>query len=149
MLTVVTAAWWNGVAVAKTKKSTPVKYAKRTSAEREAQHRLQEYVEAMAQRGAWARKIFDAQDARTQEAMRRLMDILSDMSDQSGYAKITTSSGWIISLPVDQSVYENGWRWIAVRLMNAAYEWDIQVANFHPIAKRKPRAKPRKKVKNG
>lgn len=109
---------------------------KRVRAESEAKRLLDEYCNEMRQRGVWARKIYKAQDEKTQEAIRETVEILSAMADRSGKAKINTQHGQVM-LDVDQSVFEDGWIWVAVRLFLSAYEWDIRIANFKPLRKKK------------
>lgn len=118
------------MAVVKKKKISPD--AASAKAQIEAEQKLADYAKKMRSHGNRARKILAKQDLKTREAAEEIISALSQMSDPSGTATISTSYG-DVTLAVQQEVFEDGWAWVTVRLLESAHEWDIRVANFKPI----------------
>lgn len=107
----------------------------KSRAQREAEKKLDEYAVAMQERGDWARKIYNAQDTPTRLAIDEMIEVISSMADRSGEARVKLDSGEVVQIKAPMKIFENGWLWVAIRLCVAAYDWDIQVAKFHPVRK--------------
>lgn len=117
------------------KKKVATKSSAQGAGQRQAERRLAAYAAEMKSRGDWARKILRAQDQNTQNAVQDMIDAISKMADEDREARVTLNNGEVVTLRADDEIFEDGWLWVALRLCNVAYEWDIRVANFKPVRK--------------
>lgn len=92
-----------------------------------AENALLDYEEVIAERYAYAEKILEAQDSETLDAVDALVEKMTQMAGTPVFKHGGVSVGTPELL---RRIQQKNFHWIAVRLLVACAEWDIQIANF-------------------
>lgn len=129
------------MAVAKKKKSKPLAKKKRhdqiaevfsakaaAKREREIKRAIADFDDKIDHRYEHAKKIYDAQDGETQQAIDKMVVTMAKMAGRPNFTyqgySMNADEGWM------QRAQEKNFIWIAIRLLTRCAQWDIRIAKF-------------------
>jgi len=99
--------------------------------ERDAENALIDFEEKVGRRYEFAEKVMEAQDTPTVEAIESLVEKMAQVAGRPVFHFRGVSIGDPDRLA---QIQRRNHYWIAIRLLYATAEWDVQIANFQPLS---------------